>query len=132
MSEAGGHEYLKSHQLTGDVLNLELGRDSQAIIEEARTTAVGHAARILAKNGTLRLVLVGLTTGSTIHEHSADGPLSIQVLLGWVDVATSGGVERIYPGRILVLGPNVAHSVTSEADAVILLTIAASVTQRSQ
>ena len=33
MSESPGHDYLRSHQITGEVLRLDIGEESKAIME---------------------------------------------------------------------------------------------------
>jgi quercetin dioxygenase-like cupin family protein len=124
MSESSGHDYLRSHQISGDVLRLDLQQESKAILEAARGAGTGHAAKTLVKDGPLRLVLLGFTAGSELHEHNSDGPLSIQALCGAVDVAFEDGSERIEPGDALVINAFITHSVMASGDAVLLLTIA--------
>jgi quercetin dioxygenase-like cupin family protein len=124
MSESRGHEYLRAHQIADDVLLLNLEQESAAIIEAARQTAAGHTAKTLVKEGPLRVVLLGLTSGSALREHSADGPVIIQVLSGAVNVEAGELHESLGPGRVVVLGPSVGHSVVARTDAAVLLTIA--------
>ena len=124
MSETTGHDYLRTHQVSGDVLLLDIGQESEAILDAARALGVGHAAKTLIKDGPIRLVILGFKAGSSLREHSAGGPLSIQVLSGRVEVSTAGRSDSVVSGKALILGPSVIHSVEATTDAVLLLTIA--------
>ena len=124
MSESPGHDYLRSHQITGEVLRLDIEQESRAILEAARSAGTGHAAKTLVKDGPLRVVILGFTAGSALREHDSDGPVSIQALSGEVDVAIEERTERLEPGKTLIINATVPHSVSADAEAVLLLTIA--------
>ena len=124
MSEPAGHDYLRSHQISGEVLLLDIEQESKAILEAAREAGTGHAAKTLVKDGPLRLVILGFTAGSVLREHNSDGPVSIQALSGRVDVAITDRSESVEPGKTLVINATISHSVAASADAVLLLTIA--------
>ena len=124
MSESQGHEYLTRHQLSGDVLALDIEAESRAILEAAGAAPAGHAAKTLVKDGPLRLVILGFKAGSSLKQHRTDGPLNIQALTGSVSVETPAGAETLSPGKMLVLGPAIEHSVGATAESVLLLTIA--------
>ena len=124
MSESTGHNYLRSHKISGDVLLLDIEQESKEILEAAREAGIGHAAKTLVKDGPLRLVILGFTPGSFLREHNSDGPVSIQALSGKVDVAIEDRSESVEPGKTLVINATISHSVTAHADSVLLLTIA--------
>jgi len=124
MSDSARHEYLESHQLRGSALALDIERESKEILEAASAAGVKHAAKTLVKDGPLRLIVLGFRSGSSLREHRAGGPVSIQVLSGTAEITTDEGAHTLSPGSALVLASDVAHSVTAKADAVLLLTIA--------
>jgi quercetin dioxygenase-like cupin family protein len=124
MSESPGHEYLRSHQISGEVLSLDLEEESTAILDAARSAGIGHAAKTLVKDGPLRLVILGFTAGSALREHDTDGPVSIHALSGGVDVSIEERSERLEPGKALVINASISHSVVANEEAVLLLTIA--------
>jgi len=124
MSQDTGHTYLDSHEVSGDVLLLDIDQEAADVMDAARAAGVGHAAKTLVKDGPLRLIILGFKAGSSLREHSAQGPLSIQVVSGTVGLETAGGSQVIEPGKTLVLGASIAHSVQASTDAVLLLTIA--------
>ncbi len=123
MSEATGHEYLESHAISGNLVVLDIEQESQGIMDAARAAGVGHAAKTLVKDGPLRLLILGFKAGSSLREHSADGPVTIHVLSGMVDVETSDGSQVLGAGKALLLARGVQHSVQASADSVLLLTI---------
>ena len=124
MSESSGHEYLRSHQIAGDVLALNIEAEVASVLETARQANQGTAAKTLVKDGPLRVVILGFKSGSALEEHRTAGPLSIQVLSGNVQITAQDRSETLAAGGLLVFGAAVPHSVRATADAVLLLTIA--------
>lgn len=110
--------------MAGDVLAFDLGKEMQLVHDEL---AAGRAriARTLVKDGALRLTLVGLSPGAAIHEHEAEGPITIHVLAGELEL-TAGGETRVHAVAALIgLGPQVRHAVSSLHGAMFLLTLSA-------
>lgn len=124
MSESSGHDYLQSHQISGEVLQLNFDDESKAVLEAAGEAGVGHAAKTLVKEGPLRVVLLGLKPGSTLEEHEAGGPVSLHALSGHVDVMSGDRRDPLRAGNALVFGSSVPHSLEAREDSVVLVTIA--------
>ena len=124
MSESSGHSYLESHDIGGEVLRLNVAGESTAILEAAGQAGVKRAAKTLVKEGPLRVVLMGLKSGSALAEHDAGGPVSIHVLSGRVKVSGPDRDETVDGGNALVFASSVPHSLEAESDAVVLITIA--------
>jgi quercetin dioxygenase-like cupin family protein len=125
VTEQEAHAYLKSHQISGDKLQLDLEDERRAVLEAARSAGMGHSAKTLVKDGPLRVVLIGLVRGSQLREHKAEGPVVIQSIQGEAQVTTADATDRLAPGSLLVFGPGIAHSVEATDDCVLTLTIAA-------
>jgi quercetin dioxygenase-like cupin family protein len=123
MTESG-HTYLERNEISGDVLPLNIEDESAAILEAAKAAGVGHTAKTLVKDGPLRVVIIGMKPGASLHEHQSPGPVTVHVLAGQVDVASAGRSDSLQAGRALVFGPAVAHSLQAATDSVVLLTIA--------
>ncbi|HET9100566.1 MAG TPA: cupin domain-containing protein [Acidobacteriaceae bacterium] len=88
----------------------------------ARETNVSSTT--LLKTDTLRIVLMALRAGAALHEHHADGRLSVQVLEGEIDFSAENSKSQLGPGMLLSLGARVPHQVIARSDAALLLTIA--------
>jgi quercetin dioxygenase-like cupin family protein len=110
--------------LAGDVLALDLGEEMQLVRGEL---ASGHAriARTLVKEGPLRLTLVGLGPGGVIREHEADGPVTIHVLDGELELNAGGETRAHRVGALIALDRRVRHAISSPRGALFLLTLAA-------
>jgi len=78
----------------------------------------------LLKTDTLRIVLMALRAGAKLHEHHADGRMSVQVLEGEIDFSTENMQSQLAPGMLVSLGAKVPHEVLARSHAVLLLTIA--------
>jgi len=110
--------------LAGDVLAFDLGEEMQIVRDEL---AAGRAriARTLVKEGPLRLTLVGLSPGGAIHEHDAEGPITIHVLEGELELNASGETRAHRVGALIALDQRVRHAVSSPRGALFLLTLSA-------
>lgn len=87
-------------------------------------SAARHRAEILIKTSTMRLVLVTMLSGGELHEHTAPGPITIQVLRGAVRVSVEGEPREMRAGQLISLAPGVRHAVHCIEDGAFLLTIA--------
>jgi quercetin dioxygenase-like cupin family protein len=124
MTQQAGHTYLRSHQVSGDVMQMDLDAERASILEAARSAPVGHTAKTLVKDGPIRVVLVGLKSGATLREHKAEGPVTIQALQGEALVSSGSDKETLSVGSLLVFGADIPHTVDASSDCVLLLTIA--------
>ncbi|MGE3985440.1 MAG: hypothetical protein AB7G38_14830 [Dehalococcoidia bacterium] len=124
MSESEGHSYLKDHQLQGEAIHINLAREAETLIAEAKQAPQGRAARTLVKDGPLRITLLGLKEGAAIADHRAGGPVSIEVVTGSVVIEVGAAAYELAAQEALVLDADVVHSVRATADAAIQLVIA--------
>lgn len=81
-------------------------------------------AEILVKTDTLRVVLITMLRGSKLHDHSAPGPITIQVLKGRMNVSVEDASQVLNPGEMVGIGPGVIHAVEAVEEGAFLLTIA--------
>lgn len=113
------------HQISGTELSFRLS-DEMRLVREELASAPRRIARTLVKMGALRVTLVGVGAGGSLHEHTSPGPITIQVLDGAMEVSTNDRKWSLTIGDLLSLDAAVAHSVASEAGALFLLTVATS------
>lgn len=83
-----------------------------------------HRAEILVKSDTLRVVLITALDGGMLHEHSAPGPITVQVLEGAFTLTIDGDPRVLEAGEIAIVAPGVRHAVECENAGSFLLTIA--------
>lgn len=119
-----GHTYKRTHRITGRVLAFDLRAEEATLIEKARASSSGRAAKTLVKQGALRSTISSLRRGTQLSEHAAAGAVSIQVLRGRVRFESDGAEQVAGPGGVVMFDENVPHSATALADSSILITTA--------
>ncbi|HUZ04226.1 MAG TPA: cupin domain-containing protein [Acidobacteriaceae bacterium] len=88
----------------------------------ARGTEVSSTS--LIKTDSLRIVLMALKAGAQLHEHHADGRLTVQVLDGQVEFHAEQEQRKLQAGALVTVEAMVPHGVIALSDAALLLTIA--------
>lgn len=86
-------------------------------------TEAGRRAETLIKTDGLRIVLVTMRTGITLHEHTAPGPISIHVLRGRFAVIFEEDERELGPTDLISLASGVRHAVQTIEEGAFLLTI---------
>ena len=86
-------------------------------------TSAGRRAETLIKTDGLRVVLVTMLTGITLHEHTAPGPITIHVIRGRFAVIFDREKRELGPGELVSLATGVRHAVRTIEDGAFLLTI---------
>ncbi len=83
----------------------------------------GRRAETLIKTDGLRVVLVTMLAGITLHEHTAPGPITIHVLRGRFAVTFEKEERELGPGELVSLASGVRHAVLTVEEGAFLLTI---------
>ena len=106
------------------LLHLQLSEQLERLRREPTWRTRGHNAITLAKEPTLRVVLMLLGKGTKLSEHQAAEPLTFHVLGGSVTFRAGARVESLGPGDLIVLESGVAHEVEAVEETACLLTLA--------
>lgn len=112
------------HPVSGAALSFELAQEMDTVRREL-AGASARIARTLVKEGPLRVTLVGVSAGGGLKQHKSDGPISIQVLEGAIEVEAEGRSWPLAAGALLVLEAGLAHAVRSDRGGFFLLTLVA-------
>ncbi len=80
-------------------------------------------AETLVKTDRLRVVLVTMKQGATLHDHTAPGPITIQALQGRIRVSVNDDVHEMASGTMIAIEANTIHAVEAVEDGAFLLTI---------
>lgn len=83
----------------------------------------GRRAETLIKADGLRVVLVTMLTGITLHEHIAPGPIAIHAIRGRFAVTFEDQERELGPGDLVSPAIGVRHAVRTIEDGAFLLTI---------
>ena len=102
---------------------LDLRGAGGELLDTARGQRSGRAARTLfpGSPAPLTQTLVALTKGSSLKDHSAPGPASLQVLEGSVSLRWEGQSREIAEGGWTPI-PDAVHGLDALADAIALIT----------
>ena len=84
----------------------------------------GQNAKTLVKYDGLRIVLVALKARSRIPEHHTEGQISIQTVVGHIQVRAQGRTFELRAGGVLALDQGLSHDVVAVEESAFLLTIA--------
>lgn len=103
------------------VLDLEAASDEMR--REASGSSMGHAARTVAHEPDLRVVLIVMAPGGRIEEHRSHSAATIHVLRGKVNVGLPDRSEEVAAGRLLLLEGDLPHSVTADEESAFLLSL---------
>lgn len=118
------HEYLRTHDLAGECLLIDLG---EAVTDLHAEALAGQDRRgvTLVKQGGLTVVLTHLHEGAELAEHAAPGAATVQVLDGRIRARVGDEEFEVAAGRLLAFDAKVRHSVEAIEESTLLLTLAA-------
>lgn len=86
-------------------------------------TARHRVARTLIRTPLLHVVLVAVREGGEVSEHTAEGPITIHVLDGSIELYVQGRRHTLGAGMLMSLDGGIAHSVASGEGGLFLLTV---------
>ena len=124
MPSPSSHAYLRTHEISGQILRFRLPAEEQHLREQAGASKSGRAAKTLVKEGPLRITEVALRKGTLLPSHQVAGATSLEIRRGRLRVTAAGGTLDFGPGELVVLNTGVAHAVQALSDCVVLITMA--------
>jgi quercetin dioxygenase-like cupin family protein len=118
-----GHTYLRTHMLSGRLLQFQLLDELPELLDRARESKVGRTAKTLLKQGPFRITLVAMRKGADMNRHHVDGPVSIQVLRGRIRLEVKDCVTELGAGGLTTLEARIEHDVSAITDTAFLITM---------
>lgn len=83
----------------------------------------GRRSETLLKTPSLRVVLITMSAGTELADHSAPGPITVQPLQGRFALVVEGEEQEITPGTVVALVEGARHAVRAVETGAFLLTI---------
>lgn len=117
-TEGGGRH------LGDPVRQIDLAREARELRADETWQREGHNAKTLAKNDSLRIVLIDMHEGARVGEHQTESRISIQVLTGKVSVHLPGASHSLEAGHLLAIDESIPHDVEALEPSTFLLTLA--------
>jgi quercetin dioxygenase-like cupin family protein len=93
------------------------------LLGEAHESTRGHRQITIAHHGSMTLTLFFFEEGSSLPAHKVDGPVTIHVLDGHLEVETADACHQLEDSQVLVLKPGVEHDVRAIEETEMLLTV---------
>ena len=125
MSDAPNEHRPHPQPMAAPYLEFDIARELEQLHREVGWQS-GQNAKTLVKYDGLRIVLIALKARSRIPEHHTDGQISIQTIVGHIQVRAQGRSVQLRPGGLLALDRGLPHDVEAIEESAFLLTIARS------
>ena len=109
--------------MAGPYLEFDIARELEQLHREVGWQS-GQNAKTLVKQDGLRIVLIALKATSRIPEHHTEAQISIQTVVGHIQVRAQGRSFELRTGGLLALDQGLPHEVEAVEDSAVLLTIA--------
>jgi|SRR5581483_1442541 len=123
MRDPKGPTYLRNRRLQAKMLAFLLPAEEDELLERVKSAKTGRAGRTLVKEGPLRVTCAALARGTTLPSHHVVGPVTIQVLRGYLRVTTDAGELDVPRGGLIVLEGGLSHQHAAIEDSVVLITL---------
>jgi quercetin dioxygenase-like cupin family protein len=112
--------------LDAQALHFPVLGEMTSLLQRVRVNKSKRTASPLVKTGPIRVQVLALDEGGELTGQVADGPFTIQCLLGRVTVSVQGRDQRLTTGDLLVVDAGVTHDIKAEEASVLLVTVAPS------
>ena len=109
--------------MTAPYLEFDIERELEQLHREVAWKS-GQNAKTLVKYDGLRVVLIALQAHSRIPGHHTEGQISVQTIVGHIQVHAQGRSFELRSGGLLALDQGVPHDVEAFEESAFLLTIA--------
>lgn len=122
MSEST-RESLKRRVLTAPFMDFSINEEVEKLRKEPAWLKGDRNAVTLQKDSNLRVVLTSLRKGTTLHEHTVVGPITLFVLSGKLNFIV--GLEKVCveANEFIVLEKAIPHNVEALEDVAFILTL---------
>ncbi|MFI5287760.1 MAG: hypothetical protein ACHQ4F_15800 [Candidatus Dormibacteria bacterium] len=113
----------QAHHVADSLVEVDLATELEALRASDSYQATDHAAKTIAKQPGVRVVLIALKPGGHMHEHHADWAITVQGVDGHVEFEVADRAIVLTPGRLLTVSAGIPHHVTGIDESAVLLTI---------
>ncbi len=109
--------------LDDTILQFDLNNEIENIKQEGNWLAGTQSGKTLLKSDEVRVVLVAMHGGNEIKMHRSNGPVTLQVLEGNIQLYTTQNCVSIKAGQFTALHKKIQHKVVATEQSIFLLTL---------
>ncbi len=114
---------VRDRHLDSSVLALKIEDEAKRLKQEPEWISGMENGITLAKYPHMRVVLVALKRGTSLREHKVEGPMSLSVVDGAIDVTVSGVSHVLFSKGLLTLRKTVPYDIRAKKNSLFLMTI---------
>ncbi len=114
---------VRDRRIDSHALALKIGDEAKRLMREPEWISGRENGITLAKYPHMRVVLVALKKGMSLREHRVEGPMSLSVLSGKVNVSVSGVSHELFSKGLLTLQKTVPYDISARSNSLFLMTI---------
>ena len=122
-TDAGETPRAQAHHVADSLVEVDLAAELTALRASDSYRSADHAAKTIAKQPGIRVVLIALRPGGQMHEHKANSAITVQGVDGNVEFHVAERSIELTPGRVLTVAAGMPHRVTGIDESAVLLTI---------
>lgn len=115
----------KERGINAPILALHVEEEVRRLKAEPEWKSGSEDGITLAKYPHMRVVLVALRKGKSMHEHKVKGPMSLFVVSGKISLIVGHSELQLRKKGLFTLRKAILHDVRALVDSVIMLTIMA-------
>ncbi len=110
---------------TDGIAQFSLQKEMLQVLSRVSGNKSKRTAASLVDEGPLRAFMIAMDEGATLEEESLDGNLTLQVLIGEIEVNVGRAKKRLHVGDLLVVDQGSAQGAKAVDPSVVLVTVAA-------
>lgn len=123
VANSSANELLAGEEPAG-VVRIDLSQCMEQLKSDALWTKGNINSTTLFASDELRIVLMGMQAHAQLKAHKSDGVISVQLLKGKINFITGEKQAFLENGQMIVLGPEILHSVVALSECFFLLSMA--------
>jgi quercetin dioxygenase-like cupin family protein len=113
----------QAHHVTDPLIEVDLAAELAVLRATDSYKVADHAAKTIAKQPGVRVVLIALKAEGYMHEHHADWAITVQGVHGHAEVTVGEMTVVLTPSRLLMIAAGMPHHVRGIDESAVLLTI---------
>lgn len=110
--------------LNAPLVEMDLNKLIEQIKQEPNWADSYHNSITIFKSDSMRLVLIGMHENCELKTHTANGIISVQVVIGKIQFTAEQHTVSMEKGQMIALHEKIPHSVLALTESFFLLTMA--------